>query len=188
MKKLFVFLMILILCSCKKDNTDLINQKIYQIQNSEFQIFEGITIESRYKKDSIFKAPSLFKELEGEKYFLPNYSYYGCNDSNYKECLERITNHKFDIIAFSKKNNIEDENMSYDYVKEYTNNIFDHYEKINVPYILSKESIGNCIIFYIGEHNFLAYVPDRKEILNTFWLALFNEDNLVSKNWYSGVM
>jgi hypothetical protein len=179
---LIIFILLLVSCNSQEENIEL---SISNIKDSNFELFNGVTIEARNEKDGIYKAPFLTKELNGKEYLLPNFLHHGCTIPE-KECLEKISTKKFDILEFHSDNNPDSTVDAYTFANEYTLPIFNEFEKLRAYYIISDSSIGNCIIFLLNEDYYLAFVPNIEDIINDFWKSKFAEENKIEDNWYFG--
>ena len=71
-------------------------------------------------------------------------------------------------------------------VYDFTFELFKEFERINIFRIVSNSWIGDCIIFDINENDYLAYVPDIKNVKNEFWKSKFIEANKIDEHWYAG--
>ena len=181
MRKIFFITICILFYSCKQNNAPRLEKEmIEKIQNSKYHLFKGVTIEARSKRQNVFIAPFMKKEENGVEYLLPNFKYYGCAEPTL-ECLKENTNKKFDIKPFSYQ--YKKQNIPYSFVNDYTSKIFEEYEKINIPKIVSKESIGDCIIFFIN-NNYLVYASDINNINNEKWISRLIDENKIDPNWY----
>jgi len=184
MRSLSIFyIVILFFNSCNTDKSH--KELISKIQNSNFKMFIGITIKARYEKEGGVKAPFLTKEINGDRYLLPNFNYYGCSKPE-ASCLSKVSK-KFDIEKYNSQFNTNKSINAYTFVYRSTSALFEEFERINVLRIYSN-SVGDYIIFNINENDYLAYVPDINNIKNTFWKAKFIEKNKINEYWYSGVI
>jgi hypothetical protein len=181
MKKIIIIVLITF-TSCKEGN-DKSTVILRKIQSSNIELFEGVKIEARNKKDGIYLAPFLTKELDGKMYVLPNFNYYGCQNAT-SECLTNITTKKFDIIEFAQNNHVSSD--PYEYSNKFASEIFKEFENLGVVEILSDSDLGKCIIFSLDENNYIAFVEDIKSIKNEFWKKEFIEKNKIESNWYRG--
>lgn len=180
MRNIGLLIMVSVVLSCGK--TNITNEEIIsKIQNSNYKIFYGVTTEARNEMDGVFKTPFLKKEIDGQSYLLPNFEYYECEEP-VQECLPK----GFDIEKFYELNITKTSQEPHKFVRDYTTPIFKEFEKIRVYRILSRSSIGECIIFYIDENNYVAYVPDIEKIHNELWKLRFVPDNKIGEHWYAG--
>ncbi len=179
-----ILIVILFFISCK-DRNKSIDELVLIIRNSNYELFWGVTIEARNEINGIYKAPYLTKELNGKEYLLPNFDCFGCVTPT-KECLEKITSKKFDIVEFYSEKNSDITINPYVFSNQYTLPIFNEFEKIRTYHIISYSGLGDCIIFLLDEDNYLAYVPNLNSIKNEIWKSRFIEKNKIDENWYSG--
>lgn len=181
-KSLIIITILLVSCNWQDENIDL---SISKIMDSNFELFNGVKIEARNEQDGIYKAPFLTKELNGKEYLLPNFSHHGCVTPG-KECLEKISSKKFDILEFNSDNNADSTIDPYTFSNEYTSTIFNEFEKLRAYHIISDSGIGDCIIFLLDEEHYLAFVPNGADIKNELWKSRFIEENKIDDKWYSG--
>ena len=130
-------------------------------------------------------TPSFTKEVKGEYFVLPNFSYFNCGDGDL-ECLQRATEIKYNLIEFSKVNGVSEKEKTMTFAIEYSNKVIKEYNKTGMVEILSDSKIGKCIIFYPDKEHYIAYVPDTFNIRNKFWKGKFIKSNKVEPKWYAG--
>ncbi|MFC5046662.1 hypothetical protein [Aquimarina hainanensis] len=178
----YIFLAIFLLGCANTDNN---TEAIHRIKSGNFRVFKNIMIQARnHQKDKPI-AYFFTKEINKKKFLLPNLSLFNCklNDST---CFKKHTNKKFDIDGFIKASNIKNNNDVHQYTYNFIKEVITEYEKTGVQKIISNSDIGNCIIFYLNEKYFLAYVPEISNVYNVFWKNSFNDKNKIDKYWYSG--
>jgi len=187
MKKIFYLLAIILFLNSCNDNSRH-EKLISRIKNSNYMLFFGVTMEARNTVNEKVKAPFLTKEINGKRYLLPNFNYYNCQKP-LEKCLrmKKITK-KFDIEKYNLKFNENKDVDAYTFTYNSTNAIFKEFEHLNVYRVLSRSSIGNCIIFYINENEYLAYVPDVNSLKNYYWISRFKKDKKEGKYWHSGTL
>jgi hypothetical protein len=179
---LLIISIIFFFTSCKRDTYQV--KDIYKrIKTSDYEIFFGIRIEARKKNGDIYEAPFFTKELNNVKYLLPNYTYHNCK-INDTVCVYKKSNKKFDIIEFAEANEIN-RKKALEYTGKYIEKVLNEYSKIGVREVLSDSKIGNCIIFYYQDHNYIAYVPDINKINNEYWKSRFVPSNKIDDKWYA---
>jgi hypothetical protein len=183
MERIGLLLLMMFIFSCKAP-TRSHEKVISKIQSSNFKLFNGITIEARFEKDGVVQAPFLEIEINGTEFLLPNFKYYGCEVPT-PDCFNHITK-KFDIAEFNTQFNKDSDVDGFSFVYDFTFELFKEFERINIFRIVSNSWIGDCIIFDINENDYLAYVPDIKNVKNEFWKSKFIEANKIDEHWYAG--
>ena len=179
--KILLLILLTLFCSCKNTNQHL-DKKISIIQNSNFELFEGVRIESRYIKDGIHQAPFFTKQLNNRNYFLPNASYYGCDFGDFK-CLEKATEVGSDPIDFAYENNVSKEKANI-FIGDYTKKIIREFEKLRLSQVLSDSKIGDCLIFFLKDNYRLIHVNIPSEIYNSYWKTEILKAEKINQRWY----
>ncbi|WP_299187067.1 hypothetical protein [uncultured Aquimarina sp.] len=183
MKKLIILLIPVFLLSCSSTEKHT-EELIEKISSSKVELFKNVKIEARDYNNGVPRAFFFTKELNGKEYLLPNFLAINCKLED-SLCFKNYTDKNFDIVSFAKANNV-DRKKAFKYTEEYIESVVKEYEKIGVYKILSSSQIGDCIIFYINQDEFLAYVQDINKVFNNFWKTNFDKKNKISKKWYYG--
>lgn len=181
MEKVLYLILLFIFSNCSNKS----NITIDKIKSSNISLFENVTIEARDFKEGKPRAYFFTKEIKDTKYLLPNITAFDCKIED-SLCFQKYTDKKFNIVAFAKANNIKEQEI-YKHTSNYIIDVIREFENIGVHKIMSNELIGSCIIFFLEEKRFIAYVSNKKEVNNKFWQAKFNQKNKLGKNWYYGV-
>ena len=126
-----------------------------------------VRVQARHERDGIYMAPSFYKEIDKEDFHLPNFFYWGCEDSD-MECLRAKSKTEYDLIEFAKKSGVTEEKEAMAFAIEYSVKVMKEYRKTRMVEILSDPKIGKCIIFYPDKQHFIAYIPDKAKIHNKF--------------------
>ncbi|MFD0963207.1 hypothetical protein [Pseudofulvibacter geojedonensis] len=182
--KFYLFIVFfVVLISCNK-NQDKSNNSLELIKSSNVTLFEDVSIEARKIVEGKHISPFFKKYKNGKEYLLPNFEYYGCN-IELVNCLKENTNKKFDIISYATSKG-KDSLTAYDFVNEYSKTVNTEFEKLNIKSIVSKPNIGECVIYFINEKEYVAYVPDINMVKNTNWRNRFNKKKPIDNFWYQG--
>ncbi|MGS0748527.1 hypothetical protein [Halpernia sp. GG3] len=165
------------------NNKNLYKKQVDLIRNNHFEVFWGVKIDARLRNGNEYIYPDYVMEKENKFFLLPNFIYFKCSPD--LKCIEKVTNKKFDVYEYAKKNNIDNEYaVKFAYNKSIElNKIF---KKLKVKTIVSDFNIGKCIIFFPNAKEFVAYVPNVDNIKNTFWTEKFTIKNKIYKDWYAG--
>ncbi len=169
--------------SCEKRIT--LEERVASIEKSDFQIFENIHLQARYFKDGKYRAGFFDKQIDGKRYLLPNFHYFGC-ESGDTICLRKFTIKKINLKEFGYANGYKDTDEAYPITVEYIEKVMKEYDKIKIYKISSNESLGGGIIFYYEEDNYVAYIPDLSKVENENWKKRFTEENKIKDKWYKG--
>ncbi|MCC5946083.1 MAG: hypothetical protein JJT94_14230 [Bernardetiaceae bacterium] len=140
----------------------------------------------RQIKDGIYQVPYFLKELDGRRYILPNYLYYGYSKNDLINLVD-TTKNRFNIIEFAKANGVNNKKEALSFTGDYIEKVISEYTEIGVVKVLSHSSIGECVIFYLDSEHYIAYVFDLDKVYNEYWQSRFVPENKVEDNWYSNI-
>lgn len=175
-KYILVILFLLYHCTAHKHNTPVKVMDVFkQLKNTNLTIFKNIHIESRLYRDYKHVAFSFSKTLNGKVYAIPNFFYpsiyatYACDVENY-----------------ALQHGIKNELKAYNFVQNYSSTVISEYEKTGVYAIQHNSNLGDIIIFYLDNENYIAYAPDTSKIYNKFWKRCLTSSKRINDVWYTG--
>ncbi|GEP88715.1 hypothetical protein SAMN05660909_01186 [Chitinophaga terrae (ex Kim and Jung 2007)] len=172
---LFAFLL-LSCCNQTKGYREKCSEKINQLERSDLDLFRGVFIEARVERNDTFIVYSFVKELNGQEFYLPNFSRY---DSM------MISNSKnFDVLKYGQYFGYSAPQAAWQYSKEYADSIISTFEKMRVSSVLGRNE--GMLVFYFDDKTYLAYVPDKTKIINEFWKEKMQTLDSVKPGWYFG--
>lgn len=184
MKKLFILTFVVISCNT---NQELDFQQISKsLESKKIEMFYNMRISYRNSDNEGNPVVYFFtKEINGNKYLLPNYKLFDCNILD-KECLSKHSKKQFSVKEFAIANGIENDEQIRIFTENFVDNTINEFKKLNVNSVLSDSKIGECIIFYIDDKNYIAYVPNLNNIYNELWESKFINENMIKEKWYYG--
>lgn len=160
-------------------------EKVDLIKNDQYEIFYGVRIESRLQNGNKYIYPDYLIEKNNKNFLLPNFLYFKCNDD--LSCIERSSDKKYDIYEYARLNNVSDKD-AVKFIYQQSIELNTVFNRLNIKSVVSNNiTIGKCIIFFPNAKEFIAYVPNSKEIKNDFWKEKFTKKNQIYENWFAGV-
>lgn len=183
MKKIIYILFLFLMISCKKEDNLL--EKIAIIEKSNIEVFKNVSIKATQIKDNKYKVSFFTVAVDNKNYQLPNFQFFDCKTGD-TICLRNFTPRKVDLLEFGYANGYKDKNEGYKFTSDYIENVMREYNKINIYKVSSNPSIGDAVIFYYEENNYIAYIPDISKVKNESWKERINEKNKIKQNWYKG--
>ena len=182
--KIYLVVLIFLFFSCTSSK-NAYQERVDLIKNEHYEIFFGVNIDSRMMENEKFIYPDYLIENNNKNFLLPNFLYFKCRDD--LSCIERSSDKKYDIYEYSRLNNVSDKDaVKFVYQQSVELNIV--FNRLNIKSVVSNNiTIGKCIIFFPNAKEFIAYVPNSKEIKNVFWKEKFTKKNQIYENWFAGV-
>ncbi|WP_313580010.1 hypothetical protein [Chishuiella sp.] len=183
MKEIILLISLLSLFNCKKVNHNNDSNRIFnQVQKSDFKIFEGVYIKTSNVLDGNERVSSFIKEFNGNKYHLPNFEYYNCNIGD-TICLKIKAKKTFDISKYNLSIS-KNKNQNYYSTLNDISKIINEFQKLDIYKIYSSTEIGNSIIFFIKDEEYIAYIDDILKIKNEYWKEKISNSKKIDQHWY----
>lgn len=152
------------------------SERIHQLEKSNLDLFRGVYIEARGERNDTFIVYSFVKELNGQEFYLPNFSRY--------DSMVIINPGNFDVLKYGQYFGYSLPQAAWRYSKGYSDSIILAFQKMGVSSVLGRNE--GMLIFYFGDKTYLAYVPDKTKITNEFWKEKIQTLDSVKPCWYFG--
>lgn len=182
-QNLYIITAFLLLVACS-NKEKMLNEQIEVVQKSNYELFEGVTIEARGIINDTLRVPFINIEKNGTSFLLPNFDYYECPSLD-TTCLESKSRKTFNITEFSSLFNPRPKELSANaFTYQTVKPIVQEFQRLNLIKIHSSSNIGQCIIFELEENTFLVYAESGSRINNDKWKSQLVQKNSIAPSWY----
>ncbi len=163
---------LMLITSCQQRNN------FASFAKTNYNVFWGVTMESRKTENGKYVAYKFTKEFGNEKFSLPNYKYF---DSS------QIADEKlFDIAKYGKAKGLSSFPEANNAAMDYSDSVITEFEKTKAYKIFSSQKQGHFIAFFLNDTDFIAYVPDKSKVYTDFWKKKLNNSKEIEPYWYTG--
>ncbi|MCW3467308.1 hypothetical protein [Chitinophaga nivalis] len=151
-------------------------EKVQQLERLNIALFNDIFIEARFIRNDTFIAYSFIKELNGEDFYLPNFSLYTNTLMSSPKML--------DAFKYGQHFGHSTLEEALHYSKGYADSIISTFVKMNVWSVLGRNP--GMLIFYLNDKTYLIYAPDKTKITNEYWIEKMPQFDRIKSGWYFG--
>lgn len=149
---------------------------IRQLEKSNLDLFKGVLIEVRIKRNDTFVVYSFIKKLNGQDFYLPNFSRY--------DSIKIINAESFDVLKYGQYFGYSTPEEAWQYARKYSDSIISAFERMNMYSVLGSNE--GLLVFYFGDKAYLVYAPDEAKVINAFWKEKIQKLDSIKPGWYFG--